>query len=80
MAESNRIGGMHRVGVLLITERVRGGIRGDAFDKGYDFSLSAMRSWEDANAVCLGEGASLMLLLAVCDTKENVMEHTPSGW
>lgn len=46
---------MHRVGVLLIAERVRGGIRGNAFDKGYDLSLSTMGSWEDANAVCLGE-------------------------
>lgn len=56
---------MNRVGILLIAERVRRPIRGDAFDERDDFSLSAMRSWEDANAVRLGERASLMSPLAI---------------
>jgi len=71
---------MHRVGVLLIAERVRGGIRWNAFDKGYDFSLSTMGCWEDANAVCLGEGAGLVLLLGSVTRRKMSWRHTPSGW
>ena len=73
---------MNIVGILLIGERVRGRIRGVAFDKRNDFSLSAMRRWEDANAVRRGERASLMLLLAIvmrrkCDRHTHLASRNP---
>jgi hypothetical protein len=73
---------MNRVGILLIAERVRGRIRGVTFEEGNDFSLSAMRRWEDANAIRLGERASLMLLLAIvmrrrCDRDTHLASRNP---